>query len=304
MKTQFTLILIISTIFGYSQNTINFVDPDVRWNVARTFPNANPQNPGFVETTTKVYGFIGDTIIANETWLKFYSTPDSNFVSDFTYLGNLRSENGIVLFIDTTNAIDTLYNFNLQVGDSVFYDFGWESIYLQIENIDSIEIEGQNYKWFYFEEPQYGFFHMEEVWIEGIGSKHGPLFPKYPGIFSEEIPDSLNLTCYQKDNSIIWSNPYYDGCYVNIILSTKEVLAEVFQIYPNPVYSRLNIKIPAGAGTRNKVSIFDLSGKLLLNRYYNQKGGFEINTTFLENGFYLLKIENSTTTYTQKFIKY
>ena len=303
MKNLLTLILVLSTMVCFSQNSINFVDPDATWNVARTFPNANPQNPGFVETTTKVYGFIGDTLISNETWLKFYSTPDSNFMSDFTFLGNLKEENGIVLFLDTTNVTDTIYNFNLQTGDSVFYDFGWESNYLHIENIDSIEVSGQYYKRFYIEEPNYPPFYMEEVWIEGIGSVHGPLFPKYPGIFSYEIPDSLYLTCYKKDYSIIWNNPYYDNCYVNIILSTKESYTEAFKIFPNPVNDILTIKIPGSYSKQNKVSVFDMTGKLLLYKSFGHTDIFEINTTFLEIGFYLLQIENVNNTYRQKFIK-
>ena len=76
MKKLFTLFLIISTHFVFGQTTISFVDPNASWNVARTYPNANPQNPNFVETTTKVYGYIGDTLIGNDLWSKIHFTPD------------------------------------------------------------------------------------------------------------------------------------------------------------------------------------------------------------------------------------
>ncbi|MDZ7777868.1 MAG: hypothetical protein U5L09_20765 [Bacteroidales bacterium] len=101
MKKQLIIFLTFSTMIGFSQNSINFVDPNATWNVASTYPNANPENPDFVETTTTVYGFIGDTLIGSELWLKFYSTLDSNFMNDFTYLGNFREENGFVFFMDT-----------------------------------------------------------------------------------------------------------------------------------------------------------------------------------------------------------
>ena len=303
MKKLLTIILTISTIIGFSQNPITFVDPNATWNVARTFPNANPQNPNFVETTTKVYGFIGDTLIGSETWEKFYSTPDSNFLSNFTYLGNLREENGTVIFMDTVYSIDTIYNFNLQTGDSVFYDFGFGTNYLQVETIDSIEINGEYHKRFHFEEPNYPPMFLSEIWIEGIGSIHGPLFPKYPGVFSDEIPDSLKLTCYKVDNSVIWSNPFYENCYVSIILSTSEIIESHLKIFPNPVKNELRIEIPKNESGNYVISIFDLFGKTISKKTYNKTEIIEINMTSLKNSFYILQIEFDNKIYRQKFVK-
>lgn len=273
-------------MIGSSQTSINFVDPDATWNVARTFPNANPQNPNFVETTTKVFGFIGDTLIGSETWLKFFSTPDSNFMTDFTYLGNLKEENGYVYFMDTLNSVDTIYNFNLQIGDSVLYEFGWGSNYLQIENIDSIEINAEFHKRFFIEEPNYPPMFMSEIWIEGIGSIHGPLFPKYPGVFSDEIPDSLNLSCYKIDNSIIWNNPYYENCYVNIILSSKEVELGQLKIFPNPAKNKIYIENPEGFKTES-ISIIDISGQKIKEFEMNEN---YIDISEISPGIYLFKL--------------
>ena len=50
--------------------------------------------------------------------------------------------------MDTTYSIDTIYNFNLQIGDSVLYDFGIENYYMKIENIDSIIINDEKFKIF------------------------------------------------------------------------------------------------------------------------------------------------------------
>lgn len=303
MKKLFTLLLIILTSIGFAQNSITFDDPDASWNVASTYPNANPQNPNFVETTTKVYGFMGDTLIGSELWTKIYFTPDSNFISDFTYLGNIKEDNGFVIFMDTLNSTDTIYNFNLQPGDSVAYDFGFGIDYLKVEIIDSIEINGEFYKRFHFEEPNYPPMFLTEVWIEGIGSVHGPLFPRYPGIFSNEIPDSAKLTCYKKDNSIIWNNPYYDNCFISIILSAIELNDENFKIFPSPVKEKLRIEIPNNETGNINISIFDLSGKLLIQKTFNQTGEIEINVTSFEKSFYLLQIEFGKKRYRQKFIK-
>ncbi len=66
----------------------------------------------------------------------------------------------------------------------------------------TIELDNTPYNVYHFDEPLWleNFFsYLNEMWIEGIGSIHGPLFPhKKPRRFSNEVPmtgDSLILTC-------------------------------------------------------------------------------------------------------------
>ncbi len=303
MKKLLLLTFVISTMFAVSQTTTNFVDSKATWNVARTFPNATPEHPSFVETTTKVFGFVGDTTIEGNTWLKLCSTPDSNFTSDFTYLGSLREEGGYVYFIDTLSIMDTLYNFDLQVGDSVFYNFPWDSDYIKVEAIDSIEIEGEYRKRFFMEEPSYLPMYMREVWIEGIGSVHGPLYPKYPQNFLLEMPDSLNLTCYKVDNAIVWNSPFYDDCYINHVLSSNEIEKGKLKLYPNPVTDRLKIEMPRNKSVDCKVSIFDLVGKRQITHFFNRNESIEIDVSPLNKGFYLIEIVFENQKYRQRLVK-
>lgn len=305
MKNLITLLLIASTYFVFGQTTINFVDPDATWNVARTFPNGNPENPYFIETTTKIYGYQGDTLINNELWLKMYVTSDSSFSTDLIFLGLVKEQNGLVIFHDTTNSIDTIYNFNIQVGDSVSYNFYGVGIeYLKIVNIDSIVINNSFHKRFFIEESSFEPFHLEEYWIEGIGSVHGPLFPKYPVLFSQELPaDSLFTTCYKIENNIIWNNPNYDSCYVNIVMSNNELLDNSLRIFPNPVKNVLRIEIPTNEIGDYKITIVDLFGEIIMSRIYELRKTIEINTTSLKNTFYILQVEVNNKIYRRKFIK-
>ncbi len=304
MKKLTIAILVISTLVGYSQKITSFVNPEAHWNVASTYPNPNPQNPDFVETTTKVYGFIGDTIIAGETWTKFYATPDSNFLSNFTYLGNLREENGVVFFMDTANQESTIYDFNLQVGDSVLYDFGFGTEYLQVEHIDSILLSDEYRKRFHFTQsvlfpPTY----LNEIWIEGLGSVHGPLFPKYPATFSTEIPYTEDLTCYKLNGLIVWSHPSYDDCYINIVLSQKEINSVPVKIYPNPVKDFLIIETPHTETGNYRISIIDPMGKVVLINSHSEAGKIRISTNHLENGLYILQMDLKDEKFRFKFLK-
>jgi len=271
---------------GYTQDPLVFINQDATWNVARTYPDGNQDNPSFVATTTTVYGFSGDTLIDDELWDKFYFTSDSNFVVGLTYVGCMQEAGGIVVFMDTTNVVDTLYNFNLDVGDSVFYDFGIVGIYLKIETIDSIEIDGQSFKRFYFDEPILGFVDINEIWIQGIGSVHGPLFPAYPKAFAQEYPDSLILTCFKIENQVIWDNPNYDACYINIVLSVDELHISNFKIYPNPAQNQLFITSESGIKI-NEVNIYNQLGQNVLHQ--NHYDG-SVDVSSLMPGIYFVEV--------------
>jgi hypothetical protein len=224
---------------SYGQSSFVFVDSTGTWSVATTFPHGSSQFPNFVETTTKTYGFKGDTLINSVLWRQMFSTPDTNFSSspNLKAVGYARAVNNLVLFIDTLADLDTIYDFNLQVGDSVFYNFIYDSAYIHVSKVDSVVISGNIHKRFFFTEPAIPstFTYLGEIWLEGIGSLHGPLNSRYPHLRQTSVPDSVILTCYKSD-TIMWSNPYYNACNTNILLSNKDLAAvdNKVSIYPNP----------------------------------------------------------------------
>lgn len=304
-KLIFIFFVVSANSFG--QKAINFIDTNATWNVARTYPHGNIQNPNFVETITKTYGFRGDTVIGTEVWRKFYMTRDTFIIqsSNLTKAGFLCEKNRVILFRDLDGTIDTLYNFNLHTGDSVKYTLSGTGYYIRVSDVDTIIIQGSAHKRFYFTEPPVvAFDYLHEVWIEGIGSIHGPLFPASPTKFSTELPDSMNLTCYKIKDTVLWYNHDYTDCFIDIILpdniSEQTVEGKVF---PNPVNDELNIEFPHSANEDMVVSVFDLAGKPVLTQIHQVKRQLIINTGNLKNSFYILQIESGINTYRTKFIK-
>lgn len=308
MRKLFTITLIFLAKFVWGQ-TADFVDMNATWNVAETYPAATPQNIGFAATTTKTYGFSGDTLINSIAWNQMYYTSDSTFSSSskLTKAGYVRSQNNRVLFMNTTFKPDTIYNFNFQVGDSVKYDFSYKSSYIFVTNIDSILLSGKYHKRFFFSEPggPTAFTHLNEIWIEGIGSIHGPLFPASPREFTYEVPDSMKVTCYKINSTQIWSNPYYKNCYTNIILSVHEFhdKEEKVLVFPNPVSSELTIQLPQTTNEEHHISLFDMQGKLIQKKNCKNSNQLAIDTNNLENNMYFLKIESGNRVFKTTFIK-
>jgi len=299
-RTLYLFLFLPTLLFGQKTNHFNHLDS--KWNVARTYPAANQQNPNFVATTTTIYGYRGDTLINNQQWFKLYATNDSLFQKNLVYQGLTRTENNRVLYQDATYQLDTLYDFDLKVGDSVLFNlFGKNPEKIPVTDIDSIEINGETCKRFRFAEPKIiAFDEFNEVWIEGIGSIHGPLFPHFPVKFSQEMPDSMLLTCTYSDSQQRWQHPSYSACYIQIVLGMKTQEDFNFNVYPNPFSERITIE-------NNRKEIFDLtilnSSGQIVRKMKISSIPETIDLTELTNGIYLLRINSKEINTTIKLVK-
>ena len=302
MKTLIIFLFLILPPFTWGQITDHFAHLDSRWNVAKTFPDGNQQNPNFVATTTTVYGYQGDTLINNDLWFKLYSTDDSLFQNNLVYRGLTRNENNKILYLDTLNQIDTLYDFNLNLGDSMLFNlYGIDPEWLKVIKVDSIQLNGSYYKWFKFAEPVFNAFDKpNEIWIEGIGSIHGPLFPNFPVKFSTEIPDSILLTCTTSDNLQIWHHPSYSKCYINIVLGISAQAEYSLKIYPNPFIDKIFIENISQEHT--DLAILNCLGEVVLQRRIATKKE-TIELSELDDGIYLLVITSSKSKMISKLVK-
>ena len=302
MKTKILLLILLLPSILFGQVVNHFDNIYSKWNVAKTYPAANQQNPNFVATTTTVYGFQGDTLINSKQWFKLFSTSDSLFQSNLLYRGLLREENNKVFYLDTLNQLDTLYDFSLNVGDSVLFDlYGMYPEWLQVTSVDSIQINGDYYRRLKFEEPSISAFDwLDEEWIEGIGSIHGPLFPAFPVKFSEEIIDSMLLTCSFSDNQQVWQHPNYPSCYVNIVLSIDQLELLGFKVYPNPFTDRIHLE---NSGLQHyELTILNGLGQTVKSTQVNGESQ-TIDLTGLKAGIYFMKIQNGKNSETVKMIK-
>lgn len=274
---------------------IDFTELSNRWYVARTYPNGNIQNPYFIATTTTLFGINGDTLINSEIWSKIGSTQDSIFPStSYINLGAVKVDQNFILFIEQdSSSIDTIYNFNLNVGDSVlYYFFPYFNNYLYVDSIDSILINGFYHKRIFFETLDFPLCcRVEEVWIEGIGSLHGPLFSFYPKMLEIESYDEGNdLTCFEQNDSVIWSHPDYSDCYINIVLTiNKPTINNDLFYYPNPTKGLITIDV-GNTYKKINIKINNAIGDEVLNENIRSTNTILLNIKRLEKGIYFIHI--------------
>jgi hypothetical protein len=110
----------------------------------------------------------------------------------------------------------------------------------------------------------------------------------------------MQLNLYCNDNS---RNDYVtatEAIYIeNSGLEVNNNDQYCFQIFPNPVTSKMKIQVPE---IQALVQIFDLSGKVL--HEYNIQNGEEISISNLSSGAYLVIINSGVRSYTGKIIKH
>ncbi|MCH2231681.1 MAG: T9SS type A sorting domain-containing protein, partial [Crocinitomicaceae bacterium] len=82
-----------------------------------------------------------------------------------------------------------------------------------------------------------------------------------------------------------------------ITLSTSEIEQETLEVYPTLVEDYLFI---SNLQLNDEVSIFGMDGSVVYNGTEQEK---ELNLTFLETGFYIIKLKSESGIYTAKFFK-
>ncbi len=195
MKLVMLLVLAVVMSANLSaQISKNIVDTTKQWNVVVHCWN------GYMTYSYRVSN--EDTLIADKVYYSLQMSYDydtiTNTWSKWFQRDWIREDSGRV-YIFTNREVDTngskgwtmcksqntgaeylLYDFNLQVGDSIgftreytFWGGYSESMFapVRVTKVDSIEIDGEFYKRISFKDS----VDFMETWIEGIGSDKGLL---------------------------------------------------------------------------------------------------------------------------------
>lgn len=304
MKKILVIFVMLLNSSVYSQEPVSFTDPGNIWYEALSYPNASFEYPSFVETVTNVYGFRGgDTLIAGETWKRLYRSRNENFSSGFCFECFLREQDGYVFYKKADQDSDTLYNFNILPGEQVEYPGFLSTEFLTVTEIDSIEIGGVFHKRIFFEDLLI-MGSYEEVWIEGIGSVHGPVNPYSPMTFSEEDPYDKDLTCFENVAGYYWTNPEYSQCYISIILSSGNSLqVNTLNAYPNPANNSITLECPGISQSDCEIEVMDLTGSMIISKSFRAGNPLIIDVNGLSPGAWFIRLVTKNETFVVKVIK-
>jgi len=236
----FTLTTIVLSAKAQTSVYHPFPESNAVWNYHFTVAGVNCQD-GY---TDKYYSLTisGDTLINSQTYHKL-TTPFIQSVATGTctgpvigYQGAIRQDimNKKVFYVPPSNITEQLlYDFNMQVGDSV-KGFTESLTYPDIvQSIDSVLV-GNSYR------KRWNINSMYQIrFIEGIGSTYGLI--KYSPCNAIDLPD-YSLTCFSQNGV-----PLYPSETTNceLITGVRNIFSNEIasMIFPNPFHSSATLEL-------------------------------------------------------------
>lgn len=264
----------------YSRN-IQFLNENVGYAGTVLWEQDDWENPQFLKT-----------LDGGISWQPVSGTAPFHFLDENTgyyYLGGLhKTTDGGVNFENLTYNNDEYYSLtDLYVVDE---NNIWGIIYLSlldgdtssrgIIKISSNDSEDFTEDIFYDSNPEFDLrsIHFAETTGYAVGA--------YGGWNGTELDYS----------SVIWKN----GNGINM-MKTKEENKNLFRVYPNPVSDEINIETNQTNNDEVKITITELSGKVVYSNSYHQNK-ITIDTNQFNQGIYLITVITNDNIQVQKII--
>lgn len=280
------LFIIAAIAIQFVLSAQDFVSPDKQWNV---LASGMPQS-----TSTEIFWFEGDSIINDKTYQKFWVSRDS--LHNRRFEGLMREESKVVYYIQPGNNEGVLYDFNVEIGDtiSIVNYFCFNAFPLTVYDIDTVEYYGMSRKrWHLGIQGE-----IREIWIEGIGSHSGPLYSAYEMCI---VCPYWGLLCFHEQGELYYIMPYETECYQTSVGQSENFEASALQIKPNPVKSGSKVFVDSPLKIE-EVSLFNTSGQLIQKIQPTENGQIALETSLLKPGMYFVMTMANGQFYTQKII--
>jgi hypothetical protein len=294
MKRLLLLALLFTHQFTKGQTTIYHAFPD-----SNAIWNFNFGMYCFFNGTADDYYSItisGDTLINSQTYHKLttpyiqsFSTGNCAGVVTTGYKGAIRQDttNRKVFFIPpSNNAEELLYDFTIQVGDTVRGYTETQAMPPDIvQSIDSVLV-GNTYRKRWKINTGYGI-----NLIEGIGSTFG-LIERSPG--SVVDVGGYIITCFQQNGSIFYPDTITSCQLINSVYPIDIISTQV-AIFPNP--SKGDFTIDFNRANIKEIQLIDLLGNIIIRKQTENQT--KINLFNLYSGTFILAIidNDGNTTY-------
>jgi hypothetical protein len=242
------------------------------------------------------YFIKGDTILNSLTYHKIYSDDSTSTIK---YIGGLREYNKRIYYIDRYCSHNILlYNFNLNVGDSMKLSCmlcDTPTVYTKLTSIDSVILTNMKYrKRLNFDNGTY-----YPPWIEGIGCMGGLLYPYYS---CTACMCGYESVCFEQNDTTLYTNPSPYNIYncFDYITSVNELnnKEDLITIFPNPAASKLTIEAPQNS----IIEILNIEGQLIKILVSSGNITSVIVSTF-PSGMYFIKVRTEKGIEVKKFVK-
>jgi len=258
-------------------------------------------------------------ITASDTLIDEINYP-SILLCNGEYVCAVREENKKVYVNLPKYGEHLLYNFNLEVGDTIFYYigavartlnqiayYGYNILYVPhykvVTSIGTIKLADGSVRkrlnligW---KESWFG-----DTWVEGIGSLD------WVGVLNPFVNDMLTngdgfaLVCFEQNKEKIYISSACEDCNCWRPNNIADVLPMEISIFPNPTTGKFSVFSSQFSEMNGEIEVFDVVGcNVGTYRIRPENTETTIDISHLANGMYFLKIQTDNGTVIKKVVK-
>lgn len=301
MKLHLLMPVLCLCITQFS-NAQSWVNSDNRWHIQI---NCIGTFNGF-----EVHAFFfRDTLLLNgKVYRQMYETLDSTFENAEPTGYWYREEMGEVYIFEpsTTNPERLIYDFNLEIGDTLTIKDEFSGVPIEVVSVDSITLmDGSKRKRLTIEnKTPFPIGNKTATWIEGIGSDIATLDTK--NMFISDCQEGLN--CFYIKNEWVYQRLFQSCKLTRGNVSTRNIQElKNLKVFPNPFTTELYLEATLLDDFKVKddytVAIFDAQGKQLYHNQVTWVNKLRINTSTWHRGLYFLVIRSANGVLSRKLIK-
>lgn len=271
--------------------------PGATWHYFNNYLQINSYKSGVTELqytgTVTVNSIVCKQIIGTFTGVSpFPFSP----VGTYTILDFRTYENNNVYYLydPSTNAFDTICNFNASVGNkwrptmlpqSTSTNCGFPRPYVTVIDTGHVTINSNYLKRIVVQD---NISFQKDTIIEKIGGFNQFLLTYYNCI--TDVPPYGTLMCYQDNNFPLFKKPQYNTCNYDPTNIEEHEIPE-YKFYPDPVGAILNVA--SKKGEQIEVRIFDLAGREVLVSITKSQMSYIVNLEKLTKGIYFVRLYSS-----------
>jgi hypothetical protein len=222
--------------------------------------------------------------------LGYCNSPNYTPIRFDNYAGAFREDtlNKKVYFLPPGSSSDTLlYDFNLHLGDTLPQTYtNYEYPGNWVSKIDSVLVGNKYHKRYGITGPGFGSIDTNYAFlIEGVGCTCGGILASIHG--QGEAPSGSTLDCFSVNGSTLYPDTNSHCVFYSINSYPTQVTN--IAISPNPFTTSAQITLDK---TYHNITlaVYDIQGKLMLQKQYADCSQIQLNRNGLGNGMYFLKL--------------
>lgn len=291
MNTAKSLLLSLLFLIPSWMISQEIVDANKLWSIANI--HCQPWGNAY---STFFYKFEGDTVVQDTAYQKVMISTDELHENWDFFGAFIREENGQVFYRELYQEEGLIYDFSLQIGDTVLVNNtrALEAIHLVLNQVDSVPAQSgyvERWQLSCVEYPD-----QTETWIRGIGSMAGVMNSSvdiFGGLCGLYV-----LLCSSDFGNTVYQNPEFESCWLVITdIGDREVATTTPKIYISEINRQ--IVVETWLPEESTITFIHLNGQII-DQFTTHNQRFTLPISDRYRGFMLVSVTQGKEVTTQK----